>query len=332
MRIGFAAIIPLLASLALPAVSHAWPADSLVLASIATRGSVGDTLHVQKFTYSQDNQGFWYETDSYYRHDSVVTMERKTYNAARNDVFDTLWVLQPKGNTSRISTRSEYDGAGRPVRAVLGYNDSLIVIYGYEYTASGKLSKWTLAADSSDPTKYSDSSEFDYAYDAEGHLLTETRTVNGVLKGIVHYGYDANGRIGTRVSLEANGDTSYAKTFAYDGEGRMIREITDYGKDTLSFLYSDIRTEYDAQGQVKKVSTYGKSGSLQETEEYAYQTVHVPVPIVAYRLRKGDPSGSFSYASGRDALGRAIVPMGWDGILLSREGTGGRVERSRRMR
>lgn len=300
--------------LALPAIAGAFPSDSLLLVRIATSGSSGDSLKYQDFTYATDDHGFWYETDAYRRHDSVVSMQRRKYDPAGRDVFDTTFSLLPDGRQFRLATRTEYDGAGHPLHAELRYDDSIIYVLGYQYDASGKLSKRTLAAGPFDSSGASLSSVSDYAYDPQGRLRTETHSIAGVPTEAITYGYDSAGRLGSSLLLKADGDTTYAKTFAYDGGGRLIREITAYGNDTLSLLYMDEKTEYDANGMVKTKKQYDKSGYLMSSDTYTYETVHVPVSL-APRPRWRSAAGSrFRDGLVRDALGRRLALRGEESL------------------
>jgi hypothetical protein len=254
----------------------------------------------------------------------VVTTEKKTYDATGRDIFDTLFALLPGGTAYRLSTRSEYDGTGRPVHAVLKYNDSLLYDYGYQYDASGRLLKWTIGLWPLDSAGSSLISEYDYVYDAQGRLQTRTLTSNGALKENVSYVYGSDARPASRLSLKANGDTIYAKTFAYDGEGRLIREISAYGNDTLALLYSDERTEYDADGNVKTKKQYDKNGYLMSADAYSYGTVHVPVSLAPFRSRRRTIFPS-PLADGpvRDALGRQLRSRGAGGAFAFRQSPAG---------
>jgi len=319
MRGSLNAVSWLIAVLALPALARAYPSDSLLLVRIASLGSAGDTLKDQEFSYSQDNQGLWYEIESDRRHDSVLSTQKKIYDAAGRDIVDTLFSLLPGGTAYRLSTRTEYDAAGRPTHAVLRYNDSLMYDYGYQYDASGKLLKWTISLGPLDSAGSSLTSEYDYAYDAQGRLQTQTLSSGGALKETTTYGYDSDARVTSRLSLKANGDTSYAKTFAYDGAGKLIREISAYGNDTLSLLYSDERTEYDANGNVKTKQQYDKNGYLMFTDAYSYATVHVPVSLAPFRSKRPTVLPTrFTHGPACDALGRRLAPRGIGGSFAFR--------------
>jgi hypothetical protein len=319
MRGSLNAVSWLITILALPMLARAFSSDSLLLVRIDHLGSGGDTLRHQDFSYALDNQGLWYETETDRRHDSVLSTQKKTYDAAGRDIVDTLFALLPNGTAYRLSTRSEYDGAGRPIHAVLRYDDSLLYDYGYQYDASGKLLKWTISVGPLDSAGSSLTSEYDYAYDEQGRVQTQTLSTDGALKETATYGYGSDARVTSRLSLKANGDTLYAKTFAYDGAGRLIREISAYGKDTLSLLYSDERTEYDANGNVKTKKQYDKNGYLMSTDAYSYETVHIPVSLAPFRSRRRTVLPSLLAEDPvRDALGRRLAPRGIGGSFAFR--------------
>jgi YD repeat-containing protein len=307
MRNGFAMIILAAVAILAPA-ARAYPADSLLLVRMVSTAAAGDTLSDERYAYSQDDHGFWYESRSTYRADSLAGTRIKTYDARGLAVAETSSTRTATG-VLHLSVRTEYDTAGLPIDAVLRYNDSLTIRYGYRYDLSGKLLKWTLTGDPSDPVPLTAASEYAYAYDAQGRLRSRTYAVGGVFKGSTAYAYDSAGRLASEVSLEANGDTSYAKAFAYDGAGRVSREILAAGKDTLGLLYTDERTEYDAQGNVKAKTRYGKAGFLESMDEYAYARVRIPVSLPAFRKRPafmvyGNPAPGRS----RDILGRGLDP------------------------
>ncbi len=311
MRYGFTMTLSLAAVLALAGRALAYPSDSLLLVRVVTATAGGDTLDDYRYSYSRDNQGYWYERKTGFRGDTLRDTEVKTYDAHGRAIAETSSVLAKSGPIN-ISTRTEFDAAGLPLSAVLRYNDSLTLHYGYQYDVAGRVLKWTITGDASDPVPYTGQGQYDYAYDAGGRLETRTYMVNGLMKETTRLTYDSAGRPATKLSLTSNGDTSYTKTFAYDGTGKKIREISAYGKDTLSLLYSDERTEYDGQGNVKAKKHYGKIGTLEFIDTYTYQTVSVPVSLGRFRRRTSKIAlGNSASDRFRDVLGR--TPARQDG-------------------
>jgi hypothetical protein len=311
MRYGFTIALSLAAVLALAGRALAYPPDSLLLVRVVTATAGGDTLDDYRYSYSVDHQGYWYERKTGFRGDTLTDTEVKTYDAHGRAIAESS-STRTKSGPLNISTRTEFDAAGLPLSAVLRYNDTLTLHFGYQYDGAGRVLKWTITGDASDPVPYAGQGQYEYAYDAGGRLETRTYAVNGVLKETNRITYDSAGRPATQLSLNSNGDTTYAKTFAYDPSGKQVQEISEYGKDTLSLLYSDERTEYDGQGNVKAKKRYGKSGTLEFIDTYTYQTVSVPVSLGRFRRRtSGIALGNSASDGFRDVLGR--TPARQDG-------------------
>ena len=306
-------ILGWMAILVVPVAVRAYPADSLLLVQItnlsATLAAPFDTGTVQKFEYSRDNQDNWYERQFEYRHDSLQLTTLKTYDASGRVLAESTASQGIHGGSVHTATRFEYDAQGKMSRETISEGDSLTEIGLFQYDDSGKLQKWIIT---SDPPGIS--VNYLYAYDSQGRLISQKHMNGDSLVEAYHDAYDGNGNLVSRILVDAKGDTSSVTTSEYDGSGRQTREVSTYGKDSI--LNTDKRTEYDAAGNVKKVSWYGKSGLLQSYDDYVYQTLPVPLSIFAFRGRKGGSSGMAPDRWVLDALGRRLSARAYAGYMM----------------
>ncbi len=291
----------LAALLLLHGLVRAYPADSLLLTQITSIGTLADTLKVQKFAYSRDNQGNWYKTVSEFHSDSLRSKKFKTYDAKGLVVAESSTAINAKGFTVTLSTHTDYNAAGRPVHATLIENDTIFYTYAYMYDASGKVQKWTIASVSPAFTSY-----YLYTYDPQGRLLDKKRYVGDTVKEATRAYYDGNGRLTAQCMFNAKGDTTEWDSYAYDSLGRRTRE-TSRMPDSLSLLDYEKRTAYDAVGNVISVTWYEKSGYLESTDEYAYQTIGVPLAILAWRPGRGSPGGWMRNSESGSTLGWSVL-------------------------
>ena len=118
MRIKMIPALGLLALL-LHGRAQAYPADSLLLTQITSIGTLSDTLEIKKFAYARDNQGYWHATTADFRRDTLRSMSFQTYDAHGQAVAESSLTARANGDSLRLSTRTVYDDAGRPVHATL---------------------------------------------------------------------------------------------------------------------------------------------------------------------------------------------------------------------
>lgn len=187
-------------------------------------------------------------------------------------------------------TEIERDSSGRMTGihdgAIYGgaYDSSYAITSNSEYTYDdeGKLVKedtWYGMPDS----KSTDRNVIEYTYDDQGRLLSTLGSADGTST----YEYDAEGRLQaadpvagrersyerddagqvTSVRFDAADGLSYAYSWTYDEEGRVIGAILPYGT-TDSFYTTSI--SYDDEGRVLSVAPEGSMNVVGVTATYSY--------------------------------------------------------------
>jgi YD repeat-containing protein len=201
-----------------------------------------------------------------------------------------------------------YDAAGRILGISLLEGDSVVEVGEFQFDAAGRilLSKLTLSQGSTYTSRYE--------YDAQGRMTVLRFFLGDSLTTVDRYLYDGNGRQVSDARFNGKGDTLSVASMEYDGAGRRIREVDRVKGDSLGYLGSETRNEYDAAGHLVTVKSYGGNGVLKSTESYVYARVEIPLAL-AGRVRLGPgrtgmgPVSAIS-AAGRDALGRRLpFPM-----------------------
>ena len=211
------------------------------------------------------------------------------------------------GSDASLSTKYIYDSLGR--KTTEEYGDGSYVTYSYAgessriteskaYKAGGTLeSTVSYSYDSYGRTsaivcKDSSGTEIcktEYTRDAEGKVLTESRTYSGKSKQVVTYSYDSEGRISSKIYPSSTGlgtinyqydslggctkiskGSSTAREYVYDSLGR-VSSIKDYDKPGSS-SFIETNYTYDSHGRaVSMVSENdGSASAVLESHTYTY--------------------------------------------------------------
>jgi YD repeat-containing protein len=299
-----------IAAIAIPSRVSAYPADSTLLVKRVGLSAAGDTLTWARYEYARDFRGDWVVKQYDYAHDTLIFATIMVIDSEPRVLSDSLFSLDPvKGPTWTWERMDLYDAAGRPLRITLLERDSVVSVGDFQYDASGNVILVKLA-----PVK-GPAYISRYEYDAQGRKTASQFFLGDSLLTATHFLYDGNGRQVSQVGFNGKGDTSSITTMEYDGAGRRTRETSRVKGDSLGYLGSEIRNEYDAAGHLVTVKSYDGAGKLQSTEAYVYQKITIPLAL-AGRARRGTPaSGSgpaaIRLSQGRDALGRRLpIPAG----------------------
>lgn len=182
-----------------------------------------------------------------------------------------------------------YDKAGRVVKLSV-YGSGISWGYERKYDAKSGLLTYEKTWDGSDY------SIFSYAYDDEGLLLAESRSIrrDGVLSvTALNYEYDESGRLSKKTSV--SGDVSSVTTYTYNSRGLLLEETNLHGGHTMKSTYS-----YDELGNVLKI-VYTDCGKEYGSHVYEYDDSGLPV---SERYVYYDYSSRAAY--GYDGSGRLI--------------------------
>lgn len=210
----------------------------------------------------------------------------RSYYAARGELRFTV---DPMGYVSRY----DYDAAGRVV-AVVRYDTAMVgaddattiagiaawqsggyVVTATSYDAAGQVFETTDAAGT--VTRY--------AYNVDGTVQSTTLAYGTVDQVRTQLGYDAAGRVVTRIE-DADGLQSTTR-YSYDGLGNLLSQIAPDGTSTTRFTY-------DREGRMLT-----RTDALGQVQSYDYDSFGQRVRIV-------DEAGRATY-SHYDAAGRVIA-------------------------
>lgn len=228
-----------------------------------------------------------------------------------------------------------YDGAGRVVEQIDASSSHSFFAYGdgettftdnlghTTITRYDSLSRVTEAADALGQTElfaydadynvtaYTDrrGNVWTYAYDDRGNLLTETDPLGYVN----HYTYNAANDLTSTTDPGGPGGAPRTTTFAYDGEGNLVRvERPDGTTIQMAYdTYGHLRTYTDPNAH-NTIYTYDAQGNLVEViDPLGYQTQYA-YDAVGRQVRMTDANGHvarFEY-DGNDNITRVIDPRG----------------------
>ncbi len=312
MRAGSWKWIWAMAAIAIPGWASAYPADSTLLVKRVELSAAGDTLTWARYEYARDFRGDWVAKQYDYAHDTLKFANFLVIDSVPRVISDSLFSLDPvKGPTWTWERMDLYDAAGRPLRITLLERDSVVSVGDFQFDASGDVILAKLS-----PVK-GPAYISRYDYDAQGRKTASQFLLGDSLLTATHYFYDGNGRQVSQVGFNGKGDTSSITTLEYDGAGRRSRETSRVKGDSLGYLGSEIRNEYDAAGHLVTVKSYDGTGNFRSMKVYVYQKITIPVAL-AGRARRGTPESGSRQAAihpvpGWDALGRRLpfrIPVG----------------------
>lgn len=210
----------------------------------------------------------------------------RSYYAARGELRFTI---DPMGYVSRY----DYDAAGRVVAVVrfdtamanasdattiagvAAWQTGSYVVTATSYDAAGQVFETTDAAGT--VTRY--------AYNVDGTVQSTTLAYGTVDQVRTQLGYDAAGRVVTRIE-DADGLQSTTR-YSYDGLGNLLSQIAPDGTSTTRFTY-------DREGRMLT-----RTDALGQVQSYDYDSFGQRVRIV-------DEAGRATY-SHYDAAGRVIA-------------------------
>jgi hypothetical protein len=278
----------------------AYPADSLLVVQVTEFSASGDTDEVEKYEYSRDNQGFWYERRLRFRQDSLIADGVYKFDADRRTVSVHGSSREGGGELSHSSVEWGYDSQGRNSRITLRLGDTLTAYIAIFYDAAGNREKQVVTYE---PPR--EPYSFFYGYDASGRLHSQKQMHGDTLLATEEYAYDAMGKVIKVALFDIAGDTTSIYTLEYDGAGRETRNV--WRSASGLYVYSDVRTVYDAKGNVDSIKTYAGTGEIRSYKVHTYRTVSVPVPIRRpVAGRKAAHPAQTAFEPGRDALGRSL--------------------------
>lgn len=134
----------------------------------------------------------------------------------------------------------------------------------YEYDGTGKLAKESCYGVNMAPESYTA-----YEYDDDGRLVTESyfEAVDAEeFAELGHISYEYN-EVGLKLRAENHGIPAGAYSYAYDNDGRLIKE--EYS-DLEGNLISSTQYVYNAEGQLASKSIENVSFGEKSSESYEY--------------------------------------------------------------
>ncbi|WP_158247147.1 RHS repeat-associated core domain-containing protein [Geothermobacter hydrogeniphilus] len=247
-----------------------------------------------------------------YTYNAVGWLESITTSGSGGSLFQRGYSFDKVGNITAMtgnagSTAYSYDltyqltGADHPAGS--GLQDES---YSYDRVGNRLISAWTSGSWSSNANNEllgytgNDQVPVNYAYDANGNTVKETR---GVV--VTEYVYNSRNRL-ERVHLPDGRVASYF----YDPFGRRVKKVV--ANVTTLYVYADegLVGEYDSAGMLQKA--YGwKPGGLWGTDPlymrqggavYYYHNDHLGTP-----QRLSDASGNVVWSAGYQAFGLAVI-------------------------
>lgn len=215
--------------------------------------------------------------------DLVGILSRVTVEAGRAEPVETLRRAIAAGSIvetlfdadAQVVSRKtiEFDAAGRKVReTVEGSAKERGTVSEWSYGADGNPSEW----------RVSDAAGARLAvtrYEYAGGRLSLARMFDpaGALEGTQSSGYDADGRLVSRVLSDAAGKVERTERFVWKS-GRLVEESV-YGRSGA--LERRATHEYGPEGEVRATTVYDAGGRVRERREFDYvwrlETRVVPV-------------------------------------------------------
>ena len=151
---------------------------------------------------------------------------------------------------------------------------SYTMIAEHSYDASGHETKMDIGFDIDgngvlDELEISDSFEYVYQYDAEGHIIVkEEYRENGTVSEIITYEYDSDGNcVAENIDLGGDGVDDMIYTYEYDSEGNCIIEKFDFGNDGT--IEEVMTYTYNSDGSMASESIFFKGVEI-EFSSYVY--------------------------------------------------------------
>ncbi|KQN71156.1 LysM peptidoglycan-binding domain-containing protein [Sphingomonas sp. Leaf62] len=214
------------------------------------------------------------------------TRVTRSYYAARGELRFTV---DPMGYVSRY----DYDAGGRVV-AVVRFDTAMAG--ATDATTIASVAAWQTGTSVVTTTSYDAAGRVFETTDAAGTVTRYTYNVNGTVQSTTEaygtvdqvrtqLGYDAAGRVVTRIA-DADGLQSTTR-YTYDGFGNLLTQVAPDGTSTTSFTY-------DREGRMLT-----RTNALGQVQSYDYDSFGQRVRIV-------DERGGTTY-SYYDAAGRVVM-------------------------
>ena len=204
-----------------------------------------------------DHSGRLYETE-----DANGHLVRFNY-----DAVDRMIERQVDPDNLNLRTRYLFDGQGRTVGMLEGYQTDEQRYTQYTFDRNGRITQEII-----DPDNLELSTRYSYNL-AGNQIKIERGTVSNPSQEVVEFNYDKFGRVVEEV--KDPGELHISTQYIYDDVGNLTRTINANG-DSTWFVFNDANEmiqQVDALGYVKEF-LYDANGKLARTKEY-YNPVSV---------------------------------------------------------
>ncbi|KQM23101.1 hypothetical protein ASE73_02440 [Sphingomonas sp. Leaf24] len=263
------------------------PTHETMAAWATSTGGHGDTRITRSYYAARGELRFTIDPVGYvsrYDYDAggrvVAVVRFDTAMASATDATTIANVAAWQTGTSVVTTTS-YDAAGR----VFETTDAAGTVTRYTYNVNGTVQSTTEAYGTVDQVRTQ------LGYDAAGRVVTRIADADG-LQSTTRYTYDGFGNLLTQVAPDGTGTTS----FTYDREGRMLTRT-----DALGQVQS---YDYDPFGQQVRIvderggATYryydaaGRVVAVRDAEHYVTETSYTAFDQIATVTRRKQRAGN----------------------------------------
>lgn len=257
------------------------PTHEAMAAWASTNGGHGDNRITRSYYAARGELRFTIDPMNYvsrYDYDAagrvVAVVRYDTAMAAAND-GTTIAGIAAWQNGSYVVTATSYDAAGR----VFETTDAAGTVTRYTYNVNGTVQSTTRAYDTVDQVRTQ------FGYDAAGRVTTRIEDADG-LQSTTRYSYDGFGNLLAQVAPDGTSTTR----FTYDREGRMLTRT-----DALGQVQS---YDYDSFGQRVRIvderggatysyyDTAGRVVAVRDAENYVTQTSYTAFDQIATVTRR----------------------------------------------
>ncbi|WP_056004482.1 LysM peptidoglycan-binding domain-containing protein [Sphingomonas sp. Leaf67] len=263
------------------------PTHETMAAWATANGGHGDTRVTRSYYAARGELRFTVDPMGYvsrYDYDAggrvVAVVRFDTAMAGATDATTIASVAAWQTGTSVVTTTS-YDAAGR----VFETTDAAGTVTRYIYNVNGTVQSTTKAYGTVDQVRTQ------LGYDAAGRVVTRIADADG-LQSTTRYTYDGFGNLLTQVAPDGTSTTS----FAYDREGRMLTRTNALGQVQAY--------DYDSFGQRVRIvderggATYsyydaaGRVVAVRDAENYVTETSYTAFDQIATVTRRKQRAGS----------------------------------------
>ena len=193
-------------------------------------------------------------------------------------------------------------------------DDSVDMIYEYEYDSEGNMIKETIVSDGNErcteyeynedgnlikSSDYEDEYYKEYEYDSNGNLVEE-RTYDGEYEYLNVYEYDSHNNMIKATEYEYDGDVfTFELEYEYNADDKPIR-VMIYDEDANKSSMYEI--EYNSNGEVIKETDYDFDGSVRSVTEYEYdEKGNMTKEVTDYNETYEEQSGTIKYEYDADS-------------------------------